>query len=135
MDLFATIPSSTLAFAVFPFIESEDLLSLRATCSRGHALLHSEEESEALWRAALMRDFSIGMDCTITLRVSEASSSSQGSESRSSVFGFSPSESVFEASSAFESWKHWKKASVRYYQPPAHTNQSPLKRNLYGPCE
>ena len=117
---------------------SNDLLALREASSQAHALLHKSDESDVIWERALVRDFSFvaGDDASAkrTIRVLPR----QGPNTVVSIFGCSANESLFTAASCFSSWRHWRKASRRFYGQPeivASDGVVTERRNIHGPCK
>lgn len=130
------LPSSILGH-ICQYTESSDLLHLRSTSKRMHEFLSSNSddgcmEGDMVWRYALARDFSFGILSTNndsevhylqTLGIRSAQHDDDDDDdgatsSSSSIFGYSLTDdkSVFTAKSAFESWRHWSKASRIYFQ-------------------
>ena len=154
-----SIPASTFSFFVAPCLDSFDLLSLRAASKDCHSFLHHDEEDK-IWKEALIRDFSFEdvksdsnenkLDITLTdqylqtLRISEdhkrayyVTNNNSNNKQSLSVFGYSASDGIITATSFFQSWKLWRKASCRYYHewteknPTIHARQS---KNINAPC-
>eukprot|EP00568_Trieres_chinensis_P013592 CAMPEP_0183304938 /NCGR_PEP_ID=MMETSP0160_2-20130417/9843_1 /TAXON_ID=2839 ORGANISM="Odontella Sinensis, Strain Grunow 1884" /NCGR_SAMPLE_ID=MMETSP0160_2 /ASSEMBLY_ACC=CAM_ASM_000250 /LENGTH=505 /DNA_ID=CAMNT_0025468059 /DNA_START=57 /DNA_END=1574 /DNA_ORIENTATION=+ len=139
-DSIFTIPSSTWASAVVPLLDGSDLLSLRAASSRARSLLHESDESEIMWGTLLDRDFGFRKDEAAGTAAAEAVVHHLKTirvlpqpESRPreavTIFGSTASESVFTASTCFDSWKHWKKATCRFYDGAPESSEC----TLHGP--
>ena len=95
-----------------------------------------ETEADIIWRNALVRDFGFDLSTTGTatattlhylqtlgIRIEpEEVEVGVGAPRRTSIFGYDFSEdgSVFTANNAFQSWKHWSKASKVFHKRQAN---------------
>ena len=93
----------SFAFTVVAFLEGDDVLALRCTSKRVKGLV--DNEADAIWTTFLRGDF--GYDGRQALKI-------QRRRQGPSVFGTTGYQAVMDLSSAFETWKQWKRASWRY---------------------
>lgn len=132
MPAFHEIPGSVMAH-ILHYVSSMDMLRLQATCRHFRTFLTNSDESEVVWRNALMRDFQFGNDKDASeysmlnyLKIRPRSTREQKPRRNTtvneeviatSIFGYplSDSDAVFQAESAFESWRHWCKASKIFF--------------------
>ena len=139
MSDFETLPA-TIITHISRFTETNDLLQLRVSSKIFFSFL-TGEESEAIWRDALLKDFAFEDGVAVssgsginsnndnnhlqTLKIHPQRNALQNqdsteaqSESPTSIFGYGLSEadSLFIASCSFESWKHWSKASRIFHR-------------------
>ena len=125
---FDVLPNSIAAASILPFATSAEWLNFRLTSRRcyeivhGHDVtsiqqqIHGEEESEALWKLALVRDYRF--DYEADERGDERALLYQSIRCNYSNEGDGPflsTSDVFTASTAFESWKHWRKIDTHLH--------------------
>ncbi len=150
------LPASTLSHC-FSFLSSNEYLTLRLV---GQWLLNfmsstSSDEAEMfmLWKQAIVHDFKfnpniIHVDDPLhflhSLKIREThhdhehehsdggDASGDARQAVSSIFGYPASEGVFVATSPFESWKHWARASAIFCKPNNEENRSMY---INGPCK
>jgi hypothetical protein len=126
------LPASIIAH-ICRFAHSEDLIQLRAASTKLLAFLLTSEEANVIWRNALAQDFEFEFSPSTSSNTNASENSRYhlqtlgihpqwkerhaSSQIRTSIFGYEFSEegSVFTATSAFESWKHWSKARAIHY--------------------
>ena len=142
-----SIPNTIAATSILPFVTSSDWLDFRAASRRCYEIIHghhvgatqqqeqqNDEESEALWRLALVRDYRFEEDGD-----DRRSLMYQSIRSNKPNFTYGVSllttSGVFTASKAFESWKHWRKIDVRLHPPHARVTRVNVHPNsqLVGP--
>jgi hypothetical protein len=144
-----SIPNTIAATSILPFVTSSDWLNFRAASRRCYEIIHghhdvgatqqqeqqqNDEESEALWRLALVRDYRFeelqedGDD--------RRSLMYQSIRCHDNAYGDGPfltTSDVFTASKAFESWKHWRKIDVRLHPSYAPRFDIPTNSQVVGP--
>ena len=104
IEILESIPSFSFLIVV-PYLDSQDALSLRLVNSTIKELV--EEESEILWTHFVSKDFGLS-DATRTLLVEPRGRGP-------SVFGTNGRNAVINTRSAFECWKQWKRANLRFF--------------------
>ena len=123
MTDFDHLPAS-IAAHIFSYSSSKELLQFRNTSRSFNSILVGQE-SEAIWQNALQKDFEFqeadvrgGQNHILQApTINPQRQDSDGRTPQTSIFGypFSDPEGIFRASTAFESWKHWCKASSIFY--------------------
>lgn len=118
------LPNTIVAASILPFVNSTALLNFRLTSRgcyeicHGHDVVGSntatqqqhEEESEALWCLALVRDYQFEKgDELLSMNKSIRCNPDPDDETTP----FLSTSDVFNAPTAFISWKHWKKIDAR----------------------
>jgi uncharacterized protein affecting Mg2+/Co2+ transport len=122
---FHQIPASVTTH-ILHFVSSIDILQLRATSKHFHSLLTNSDESEVIWRNALVRDFqlqnikdasALGSCMLQCPRIRPRRIERNHDTTAISIFGYHLSDSgaFFKAESAFEAWRHWCKASRIFF--------------------
>lgn len=116
------LPNTIVAASILPFVNSTALLSFRLTSRGCYEICHGhvvgstatqqkhEEESEALWCLALVRDYRFEKgDELLSMYKSLRCNPDPDDEANP----FLSTSDVFTASTAFISWKHWRKIDTR----------------------
>lgn len=131
---FDALPNFIVATSVLPFVTSTDWLNLRVTNRRCYEIVHGhgvggtqqqyeEEESEALWRLALVRDYHFEQENN-GHGLSMYQSIRSNPDPDDDVNPFLSTSDVFTASTAFISWKHWRKIDRRLHHTRATVARS-----------
>ena len=127
-----SIPNTIAATSILPFVTSSDWLNFRAASRRCYEIIHghhigatqqekqNDEESEALWRLALVRDYrfegpqqdDVDGDNRRSLMYQSIRCRNNDDDDDDDL-PFLITSGVFTASKAFESWKHWRKIDLR----------------------
>ncbi len=116
------LPNTIVAASILPFVNSTALLHFRQASRGCYEICHghvfgstatqeqNEEESEALWCLALVRDYRfVKGDESLSMYKSIRCNPDPEDETNP----FLSTSDVFTASSAFISWKHWRKIDCR----------------------
>jgi len=138
------LPNSIVATSILPFVTSTDFLNFRLTSRRCYEIIHGhdvgatqqqheEEESEALWRLALVRDYQFeqqeeNYEGNVLLMYQTIRSNPDPEDD---VHPFLSTSDVFTASTAFISWKHWRKIDRRLHH--ARATQVARSAQVVGP--
>mmetsp|Transcript_15648 Transcript_15648/g.24289 ORF Transcript_15648/g.24289 Transcript_15648/m.24289 type:complete len:509 (+) Transcript_15648:71-1597(+) len=118
------LPNTIVAASILPFVNSTALLHFRLASRGCYEICHGhvvgstaaqqqhEEESEALWCLALVRDYRfVKGDELLSMYKSIRCNPDPEDETNP----FLSTSDVFTASSAFISWKHWRKIDSRLH--------------------
>jgi len=128
------------------YMTSSDALQLRITSSKLLEFFQNSDEASIVWRNALVEDFAFDANSSDYLQTlgihpqwrqrtkNPSQCLASPTQERTSVFGygFSDEGSVFTATSAFESWKHWSKAS-NIFLLDSDENKIHLREKINGP--
>jgi len=123
MTNFDHLPASIAAHIFSYSSSSKELLQFRKT-SRSFNSVLAGPESEAIWKNALATDFEFqeedmkgGPNHILQApRIHQQRQEKERRTPQTSIFGYHfYADGIFLASSAFESWKHWCKASSIFY--------------------
>mmetsp|Transcript_21925 Transcript_21925/g.30525 ORF Transcript_21925/g.30525 Transcript_21925/m.30525 type:complete len:591 (-) Transcript_21925:211-1983(-) len=146
------IPASVIAYAICPYLSSSDLLSWRSTCSLMLSIItgggddeeHRKKSSssangtityaEEIWKIALQRDFQINVDQYGYQTLKWKPRKQLLPPEAVSVFGYKAQDSIRTASSAFDSWKHWKKASLTFFLRDEDTFTNNDEKEIENNC-
>ncbi len=116
------LPNTIVAASILPFVKSNDLLNFRLASRGCYEICHGhdvgstatqrqhEEESEALWCLALVRDYRFEKGNEL---LSMYKSIRCNPDPNDETNPFLSTSDVFTAPTAFISWKHWRKIAAR----------------------
>jgi hypothetical protein len=147
-----SLPNTIVATSILPLVSSSDWLNFRAASRRCYEFIHghhvgatqkqrqqNDEESEALWRLALVRDYRFEEpQQDDTDNYNRRSLMYQSIRCRNHIddaddLPFLTTSDVFTASNAFESWKQWRKINVHLHPAHAPSFEIPSESQLVGP--
>ena len=148
------LPNAIVATSILPFVTASDWLHFRLATRRCYEIIHGhdvgvdatqqqqqqheEEESEALWRLALVRDYHFEQQQVDAGRRSLMYQSIRCNcnnwiKSDRGVNPFLSTSDVFTASTAFISWKHWRKIDRQMHRLRAPQFDVPRSAQVVGP--
>mmetsp|Transcript_3325 Transcript_3325/g.6383 ORF Transcript_3325/g.6383 Transcript_3325/m.6383 type:complete len:528 (+) Transcript_3325:88-1671(+) len=125
-----------IATSILSYVTSDDWLNFRLSSRTSFETVHGastttnvgDEESESLWRLALVRDYQFRETDDVdylhrTIKIDDSRSDA-----------FLSTDNVFTASNSFESWKNWRKIDLRVHHRRERGCQCvPTSEKIVGP--